>query len=374
MYKSFQAVNPIKNKLVDYIYEMIDISKYKFELLKQEEDLEKLLTKIYFISPNYSGTNCLLVFTKIRDKQYSFLLDRHTISYNYQKINYDTIKIDFVCLKINDNIYNGTIFDGTFIKSYTGNTFVITDVYLFNGKNMEHMTIDNKLKTILSYLSSYYDSNNTENTIELTLNKLYPIKQTKNVIDKIIPNLKTFSIRGVCFYPEISATKLIYLFSNSLKTDDKKDLVKHDSKFNNKYDGKYDKYDKPIEKIKFTEPIKYEEKYEDSEKSEEKITSMYIPKKGKSDDDYNFEMKKTDISDVYILNGLELYKKRMKRKKICYAYIPTMSRSKWCKELFIDADSVVVKCKFHKDKNKWEPVSVTDDKPTLITSFDSISG
>ena len=116
--------------------------------------------------------------------------------------------------------------------------------------------------------------------------------------------------------------------------------------------------------------IEDQKKYEDSEKSEEKTAILYIPKKGKSDDDYNFEMKKTDISDVYILNGLEVHKKRLKRKKICYAYIPTIGRSKWCKDLFIDNESVVVKCKFHKDKNKWEPVSVTDDKPTLISSFD----
>lgn len=355
------SLNPIKNKLVDYIYGMIDISKYKFELLKHEEELEKLLTKIYYISPNYSGTNCLLVFTKIKDKQYSFLLDRHTISYNFQKINYDTVKIDYVTLKINDNIYNGTIFDGTYIKSYMGNTFVITDVYLFNGKNMEHMTIDNKMKTILSYLNSYYDSNNTENTIELTLNKIYPIKQTKNVIEKIIPNLKTFSIRGVCFYPEISATKLIYLFSNSLKAESKhefkRDTIRH---FDNKKEYR-------------PEVVKYfdvDKKHEDSEISEEKTTLIYIPKKGKSSNDYAFEMKKTEISDVYILNCLELYKKRFKRKKICYAYIPTIGRSKWCKELFSDNESVVVKCKFHDDKNKWEPIEIVDMKPSLISEFD----
>lgn len=87
-------------------------------------------------------------------------------------------------------------------------------------------------------------------------------------------------------------------------------------------------------------------------------------------------MKKTDTSDVYILNIVEPVDKNgkvfMKRKKIGLAYIPNMERSKWCKDVSDDReDGILVNCKFHTDKMKWEPIEIAKTKrPSFITDFD----
>lgn len=104
--------------------------------------------------------------------------------------------------------------------------------------------------------------------------------------------------------------------------------------------------------------------------------NVFIPKSGKKDLDYIFEMKKTDMIDVYNLNVVEPTIKEgktlLKRIKIGLAYVSGLERSKWCQRVIDENNgSVLVNCKFHDEKQKWEPISVADEakKPSLSTDF-----
>jgi hypothetical protein len=408
------GTDQLKQQLIGYIYNTVDISRFKYELLQFDTELHQLVTKKFFVSANFTGPNCLLVFTKIRDKYHSFMVDRKTLSYNSQKINYEKIKIDQIKLKLGIDIYNGTIFDGTYIMNKK--TFVITDIYTFKGQDMTRTQIDTKLLTVFSYLKSNYNGVDTNNSIILTVNKLYNIDQTEHVVTNVIPKLKEFLIKGICFYPDVSTTKLIYLFGNETKQDDKTEKIdRYENKYENKYErhdrtDKYEKHDRIDKYERHDRTDKYErhdrtdrtdrrdnkipdksEKYSDKDDSsvhsrdiiipkatviKTALEIKYIPKSDKSD--YVFEMKKTDISDVYILNAVETVEKHgkefLKRKKIGHAYIPNVQRSKWCKELIEKHnDGILVKCKFYSEKYKWEPVELSSLKrPNFISDFNVI--
>jgi hypothetical protein len=78
----------LTKQLVGRIYAETDISKFRYEMLNYVQDLPKLLKNKFFVSLNFCGTNCLLVFTKILDKFYSFVVDRQTLSYNFSKVDF----------------------------------------------------------------------------------------------------------------------------------------------------------------------------------------------------------------------------------------------------------------------------------------------
>src|SRR6185503_9966235 len=63
-------------ELIKYVYSTIDISQFRYDLLKFDQQLSKFISGVYFVSPNYSGKNCFLVFTKLKSKYYSFLINR----------------------------------------------------------------------------------------------------------------------------------------------------------------------------------------------------------------------------------------------------------------------------------------------------------
>ena len=144
----------LTKQLVGSIYTHVDLSKFRYELLQYESELNKLLKCRYYVSLNFCGTNCLLVFTKIRDSFYCFTVDRQTLSYNFSKVDFSKINISQRSVALDDSIYNGTIFDGILIKRHNKeDLYVISDVYKFCGENMLKEQIDIKLYKIREYLN-----------------------------------------------------------------------------------------------------------------------------------------------------------------------------------------------------------------------------
>ena len=56
-----------KSQLINYVYKTIELSNYKYKLLETENDLESFKESEYkyFVSANFTGINCLLVFEPI---------------------------------------------------------------------------------------------------------------------------------------------------------------------------------------------------------------------------------------------------------------------------------------------------------------------
>ncbi len=332
-----------KKLLIDYIYSKIDISKFKYKLLENYSDLASFQDSKFYVSANFSGSNCLLVFCKLKNKNYSFLVDRKTLSFNSEQIKYENVNLTPVNIKLDNSIYNGTIIDGIFIKhdKKREKFYVITDLYFFRGVSTEKDKINMKLSNIETYLD--YNMESCKNLI-LTINKVYELSSIDKLVNEDIKKTHDFHVRGLSFYPEISGTKLIYVFNDD---KDKKVLNKtHEVKESNK------------------DMIVPTKNLANSEVVESKKTVMkYIAKSEYKNKEISFvmELRKTEISDVYKLFVVEEVEKEdktiLKSKKMGIAYIPTKDCSLKCKEVFSKGvnNRALFKCTFDTLKNKWVP-------------------
>lgn len=364
---NFSGVDQSKQELINFIFKSIDLSNYKFSELEVESELSQLASKKYFVSANFIGSNCLLVFTKIRDKYEIFLVDRRTLSYNPNKIDLKTVKITSVKVKLDSDIFRGSIFDGTLILNKGTKTFVITDVYMFKGDRLAKSQLDSKLLSVFTYLKSNYNDQDKDNDLMITINRLYPLDETEHLVNSVIPKIKDFSVRGLCFYPDISGTKLLYAFGNeNKKTDSQVKQYEQRASYSSqqKDDSSPDVQQSIVPKAPELKKV---------------VKTVYVPKKSKDDESYVFAMEKTDTVDVYKLIVVERVKKesgektKLKKIKIGLAFVPNKDRSKWCSET-MDASGgdVLVHCKYHKDNFKWEPFLIsTSKRPSFIDDFDT---
>lgn len=363
--------NSPHQQLIDYIYSTVDLSRFKYEIIQFESELPKLIKQKYFISPNFFGANTLLVFTKFRDRYYTYTVDRKTLSYNQSKIDIDKVKLDtHTKVRLSESVYAGSIFDGTIIKRGNETTFIITDVYYFEGQDYTKIPIDRKLFTVRKYLESNYNANDRMNNLNLTVNKLYEMTEVDNLVKTVIPNTKDFQIRGLCFYPDISGVKQIYLFGNDTK-DSQQASIQSQMQYQSK-----PKLDQMIRHTPSETPVIKPTSVQNDDKHHYRY--KYINKTDK-EVIATLEIKGTEAVDVYNLYAVEKTerngKKVLRRVKMGIAFVPGISRSAWCREILEKSggNSVLVKCKFDNDKSKWEPFDIDKSakRPTMLDTIEN---
>jgi len=362
----------LNKQLIGSIFSQQDISNFRYELIQYENDLSKLVLNKFFTSINFCGSNCFLVFTKVANKHYCFTVDRQTLSYNFNKIDYNKVKIDIRNIRLDYEIYQGTILDGILVKqSKKDDIFIISDVYTFKGVNYTKSKLDEKLKLIREYLEEHYNEDHLDNNIRLSINKIFPIEQTEHLVNKVLPTIKELKYRGLCFLPEISDTKLIFMFKNEENNQESKKVEGNKIEFKQVNDSPK-KIVKQIQKTKdsvITMPL--ENNYNTGTKYK------YINTSGK--DVYaTLEVKPTDNIDVYKVNAIERIiqegKKILKRVPLGIAYISGIKQSHNIRQLIQDnsGKQILMKCKYNDDKSKWEPIELdtTAKCPNLITDID----
>lgn len=334
--------NDVKESLLDYIYTNIDLSSFKFKLLEVEEDLLNIKNN-FVLSPNYNGTNSLLVFTKLSGNYYSFLLDRKMLSYNKSQINITNVTLVPIRIRLDINIYRGTIMDGIVLHSHDTNKtqFIVNDIYMFRGDNISSAKLIYKELNLRSYLNSELVNDDNINNIKLIPNKVYKLNKIKEFIEQESDKLyRSEEIKGLSFYPELSGTKLIYLYNNMSYKESNQQVQ-----------------NTPAHTVQTTKTnvITKEKQLEDTDEISVNDGHECV-----------FEMRITGVYDVYKIYLLKKVvknnKKNIKSKKIGIAYIPTEACSKMCKEMLEEKDKILVDCKYSKEKNKWIPIRKSVNK------------
>lgn len=386
--------NKIKQQLINYIYTTVDLSKFKYKILETYEDLHILSTQKYLISGEYSGSSSLLVFTRNKDRYYSFLVERKTLSYRSSQINMDSIVIKPIEIRLEESIYDGTIFDGIYVHGEDP-TFIINDMYCFRGNDMSHDKINYKIINIKQYLDSFLKHDQNLKTIKLSINKLYPLENIKTLVNNVIPNTKDFQVKGLSFYPEISGTKLIYLFTPkqenirqaivpSISINPKNNFMSQKQYYNHhtnnpnhpnqtqygyqNYQNYQDRQTNQHEQFMdtgYSQHSSYNQQiiptvpFVPSTQPKIKKVIKYVRK---TDEQIilTFEMKKTDSLDVYKLFLVEKCQRDgktiLKSRRIGIAYIPTKDCSHMCKNLTLKTGKSLVKCQYNDLKEKWVPL------------------
>lgn len=369
---NFQEKNRETNReLIKYIYSTLDISHFKFDVLKYEQQLSKFINDTYFVSPNYNGKNCFLVFTKIGPKYYSFMIDRRQLSYTFDKVKFDEVYVMHCNVDVDLSIYAGTILDGVYIKKDNTHEFIVTDVYTFKGSDYTNDKLDHKLFELQMYLDNINsqmrymkEKINSKMNVELKVNKLYKLTDIRKFMNKDIKEYENkYLIRGVCFYPEISGTKLIHIFDN--QDNDQQNMkqtnivqkhVEHQNHTINKIEKDFNK--------------------NELQKSKNIVKKIYVA--NTSDPIYAIlEMKSTNIPDIYKLFAVETVgtgsETRYKKCQMDIAYIPNIKISQWCRDITTKSHNgcVFVKCIWRDDKRKWEPIELKPDSklPSLINDI-----
>lgn len=214
----------IKEKLLNYLIENIEISKLNLKKIETEKDLLNIKNNKYYIYPNILGDNYIFLAKKIKNIYYSVLIDISKID-NFFNINYNNVNIISLKIRLCEDIYNGTIFDGKLINLGGVSNFIINVCYLLKGN--EILKLSNQAEKLNQFLneSIIFDSN--MNVIEFMMNKIYNLDEIDYVVNNKIKNSR-FNITSLTFIPESSNIKYIhYICEVSEKNIKKYFLAKH---------------------------------------------------------------------------------------------------------------------------------------------------
>jgi hypothetical protein len=305
-----------KQKVINYLYEQIDLSKYRYNLLNSINRLEYLRDNIHYVSPNYKGQNYLLILLNIDNKNISCLVDRKKLSYHKSQLDMKTIQINNISLSCDSVLYNGTIFDGKLIQNNSENIFLIQDCFCCMGNKILDMDMILKLQEIDSVINTHIDKNKCIK-FKLKINTLHNYDNLENIIE----NLGSCSLptNGLIFYPQISGINILYL---EKKVIDK--ITNNDNIINSQ------SYDLINNYVNFLQSRIYS--YEQSSKNQV------------------FWLSKTIIPDVYDISTSE------NSNKLGIALIPNLKISYMCDNLINDKP-VQFNCNFSVKFKKWIPIS-----------------
>jgi hypothetical protein len=309
-----------KLKIIDYIFSLIDLSKYRYNMLDNMQQLSFLKLNEHYVSPNFKGFNYFLLFNKITkitnegQKEYSqcIAIDKKNLSYNRKTIDIKKVFMYKIKLMAAPNIFRGTLFDAKLIK----NIMLIKDCYYLGGNSIIDMEMSEKMIYLDNNIANQFQKDGCEN-FKIKINKLYKYNILDKLVYDIIPKCE-LDITGLIFYPKQSGVSYIY---------------------NEK---------KPVEKISIeNDSIVPNESYNMIHQIKQFLESRVYSYET-SDNKKILDVEPTNITDVF--NVYDDY------KKIGIAHIPNLKVSKYCKENIKQKIKCI--CVLHKQFNRWIPLKI----------------
>jgi hypothetical protein len=311
----------VKSKVIDYLYNTLNLSKYRYVMLDNIQKLKSLQENEHYVSPNYKGHSYFLIFMTVLNRSMCFLIDRKKLSYHKNQVDLHSLFLPKINVNTNNNMFSGSIFEGKIVKKDDNYYFLIQDCFCLMNKKILDMEIQQKMLYLNDIIKSNLAGDNVCSNFSFKVNKLYKYNDLEKLIHEIIPNCGIPS-NGLIFYPKTSGIVVLYI-------------------------------DKKIEKVDI------------ESKQEEKITNrsfdiVYNFKEFLNSRTYSYEkeskrkilwIKKTDIPDVY-----NLYEKK-DNPKIGIAHIPNLKISHYCLKN-ISTKLVQCSCVYSNKFQKWIPISV----------------
>ena len=292
------------SQVLDKIYTNVNFQKIRYQLLNNKSYLDEIKNSKHYITSHFQGYNYLLAFFIINNIKYNLLIMKN-LKYRKDQNNPQDIKIYKFDANIDNNLYNnlGTIFDGKIINSTNNkSSFIIHDVYILNGKNIESLTLPEKLENINNILNKIKVNEN--HNFDCKVCRLYNFPELP---DLIFNKLKTteLKINGLMFLPEY--TGKYYIYTNDNEFDELKNNTNN---------------------------------------------NVTISIKKNNSSEIEFYMKKTNVPDVYELYDTD----ESSLIKEGIAHIPNIKTSHYFKNIFEDKNMIKINCIKSDKFNKWVPI------------------
>lgn len=307
-----------KNKIIDYLFNAIDISKYRYNMLDSMQQLNFLKLNEHYISPNFKGYNYFVIFGKYNNNPYCAIVDRKNLSYHRDKVDIKKVPIFKVKVMTNPSIFRGTIIDCKLNK----NIMIIKDCFQIMGNMIIDMDMFEKMIYIDSIIINQFQKDYCSN-FTFKINKLYRYNMLNELITNIIPKC-SMDVQGLIFLPKTSGISIIFV----------------------------DKVNQNNEKVEINT-----NKLENI--SNESYHMIHDLKNFLLSRTYSYELKgvkknliveKTEITDVY-----NVYENNS-CDKLGIAHIPNMKISHYCNNNI--KDKALCVCIYHTNFNKWIPLKV----------------
>jgi hypothetical protein len=317
----------LKTKIIDYIFSIIELSKYRYNMLENIQQLNFLKTNEHYVSPNFKGFNYFLLFYKFKDNiqknkesSYCIAIDKKNLSYHKNSIDVKKVYMFRVKIFASSSIFMGSLFDTKLIRDI----MLVKDCYHLMGNNICDMEMNEKMIYLDSIIANQFHKDYCPN-FKLKINKLYKYNMLEEIVKNIIPNCE-LEITGLVFYPFKSGVS--YIFTEKSITDKQQNnqtntkIVSNDS-YNMIHEIKnfltartYSYENNGIKKILLIEPTEI-----------------------------------TDVFNLYEINQTDY-------NKIGIAHIPNYKVSTYCRENI--KDKVKCLCIFNKIFNKWIPLNIVN--------------
>jgi hypothetical protein len=237
--------NSIKEKIIDFLYTKIDLSKYRYIILNTFNNLKYLKDEKHYVSPNFKGNNYLLIMVTINNKQICVVIDRKKLSYHRQQLKIKDLEIIKIELNDHDNLFkssnystnnnfvSGSIFTGKLIMLNNNHIFLIQDCFYLSNEDFTKMDMQIKLQHLNSIIKTSYTENTYCINFHFRINQLYTYNNLKSLIQTLqqysrktlkekssldsntpvlINNSKIDNnVLGLMFFPPQSGINIIYL-------------------------------------------------------------------------------------------------------------------------------------------------------------------
>lgn len=310
-----------KKSIIDYLFNTLDLSKYRFNILNNLQRLKFLKQNQHYVAPNFRGYSYLLIFKKIKGVKYAVAIDRRKLKYQRSQVDINKVFIVNLKMKTTESIFRGTIFDGKLINSNNKYIFLIQDCYHLMGNNFLSTELDQKMQLLDNLLNNQFTKSKSDNFI-FKINKLYSYNDLPNLINTVMKNC-SITCQGLIFFPKFSGITIIYLEKrNDEIPKDKIRIVEAKS------------YDMIVQLEEFLKSRNYS--YEKNSKKKK------------------FWLKPTEITDVYNLYDENTF------EKVDIAHIPNLKTSHLCYQETKDGEKKKFNCIYFNKFKKWIPLNLVN--------------
>lgn len=323
--------NSIKDSIINMIYENLNVSNFRYQLLDDNKSFESIKKEQLYITPHIMGVNCWLIFCEIDGKRYQCFINKKDLKFYQNQMNPNNYKLyNFWFDHINNKeLYPLTIFDGKFINNGTDPnnlTYLISDIYVKGGVKMLTSKLIDKIYDIETLLPKI--NNGLDQKFIIRGSSIYNMDQLGDLIFNKIKNSK-LKINGLIFMPERSGKTYIYI---------------NDTEFIQLRSTSYNNFKEYVSLSIPAIPI----------------SMQCIPNQTDNQLVNEFVLRKTNISDVYEIyeysNKDKIYLNLTKEQKVGIAHISDIKTSHYCKKMGDDLEIFINKCVYNNKFKKWMPI------------------